>query len=283
MQPFLFDRKLFERLFECMTRKQAMKPETHPKADAVILLGRGGYGSVAQPYPQELSLRVAAAVSTDSVMAPQILMAYIDQGEPSLPAALDSCIEAGARCILIQPVYLPVDRNLHRWIGKVIMRWHAGQEGHPVEVLLGEPLGEQPEFGAALGALVQNAPNRAYNVVGDPPEKWEQDPAGWSKIPDHRYHIFWCRGPRCTALGADRLAHHLREQLKAHKLLQDDRVLMAQSGCLYPCNLGPVLVVYPDGVWYGGLDEAIIDRIVEEHFCAHQIVQEAVIYGPATS
>ena len=43
-------------------------------------------------------------------------------------------------------------------------------------------------------------------------------------------------------------------------------VLAARTGCLYPCNLGPVMVVYPEGTWYCGLDEDTVSRIVDRHF-----------------
>jgi (2Fe-2S) ferredoxin len=70
--------------------------------------------------------------------------------------------------------------------------------------------------------------------------------------------------------------------LKVNKLLKDDRVLVAQTGCLYPCNLGPLLVVYPDGVWYGRLNEAAIDRIITEHFLGHQVVDDHVVHRLGT-
>lgn len=254
-----------------------MYPDLVRTLDAVILLGRGSYGNTSQGYLLGL---VGLIKTTD--LARQVQSAFVDQGEPSLPAALQTCAEAGARRILIQPVYLPGDRNLHRWLAKVVVRWQASWVEQPLELLLAEPLGEQAALGAALVALLRDAPQTAQNVSNDPPEQWAQDPVGWSKIPAHRYHAFFCRGPRCTALGADRLAQYLRERLKANKRLQDDRVLIAQSGCLYPCNLGPLLVVHPDGVWYGGLCEALIDRIAEEHFCSHRIVEDAVVHRTVT-
>ena len=77
------------------------------------------------------------------------------------------------------------------------------------------------------------------------------------------------------------MAAHLRS--KAQKLTRDDRVLVAQTGCLYPCNLGPMMVVYPDGVWYGGLTADAIDQIVEEHFVGGQPVKEYSHYSEAKS
>jgi (2Fe-2S) ferredoxin len=50
--------------------------------------------------------------------------------------------------------------------------------------------------------------------------------------------------------------------------------LVAQTGCLYPCNLGPVMVVYPEGVWYGTLDNNTVEQIVQEHFVAGQVVAD---------
>ena len=52
--------------------------------------------------------------------------------------------------------------------------------------------------------------------------------------------------------------------------------MVAQSGCLYPCNHGPLMAAYPDGVWYGDLTEVTIDRIVQEHFVEGQVVVEYV-------
>lgn len=47
------------------------------------------------------------------------------------------------------------------------------------------------------------------------------------------------------------------------------------------CNLGPVLVVYPAGVWYGGLDEASISQIVTQHFIDGEVVEAHARLVPA--
>jgi cob(I)alamin adenosyltransferase len=41
---------------------------------------------------------------------------------------------------------------------------------------------------------------------------------------------------------------------------------------------GPILVVYPDGIWYHAVDEALIDRIVEEHLAGGQPVASHVFH-----
>ena len=42
---------------------------------------------------------------------------------------------------------------------------------------------------------------------------------------------------------------------------------------------GPIVVVYPDGIWYAGVTPALLERIVVEHLKAGRVVAEAVFYG----
>ncbi|BBX18940.1 ferredoxin [Mycolicibacterium duvalii] len=72
----------------------------------------------------------------------------------------------------------------------------------------------------------------------------------WEKVPAFARHVLICRGPRCTAKGSAATAQAIAEQLKAHKLGDDD-VLLTQTGCLYPCNHAPVVAVHPDDDWWG--------------------------------
>ena len=58
------------------------------------------------------------------------------------------------------------------------------------------------------------------------------------------------------------------------------RVKRGITPCLGVCHSGPILVVYPDGIWYCQVDEALLDRIVEEHLRGGRPVEEAV-YHPA--
>jgi (2Fe-2S) ferredoxin len=103
---------------------------------------------------------------------------------------------------------------------------------------------------------------------------YEEHPA-WSVIPPHKNHVLFCQGPRCTASGSGDLGGYLRKRLKEEGLEENaGHVLEAQTGCLFPCNLGPLMVVYPEGTWYCGLDRAAIDRIIEEHFHGGQVVTD---------
>jgi (2Fe-2S) ferredoxin len=50
-----------------------------------------------------------------------------------------------------------------------------------------------------------------------------------------------------------------------------------KSGCLDACEHGPVVVVYPDGVWYGGVTAADVDEIIEEHVIGGKPVTRLLI------
>ena len=238
---------------------------------AVILLSRGGYSHAPQKQLNKVVASLQAARSDIFVLG-----AMVEKGEPSLPGALQQCAEAGVRHITVLPIFFPGDDNLQRWLAKVMKRWHSQWHANGVTICLAEPISEHEAMGTAVVQALQTPSVYIRNVGETPPENWATDPAGWSKLPGHSHHVIFCRGPRCTAAGADQLSTHLRERLKAYKLTDDDRVLVAQSGCLYPCNHGPLMAVYPAGVWYGDLTEVAIDRIVQEHFVEGQVVEEYV-------
>ena len=93
-------------------------------------------------------------------------------------------------------------------------------------------------------------------------------------------HVFICTGPFCDPEGK---AKRLYAQL-AHKLgdlgQYDNpwRVKRGITPCLGVCHSGPILVVYPDGIWYHQVDDALLDRIVAEHLRDGKPVEEAVYH-----
>ena len=88
--------------------------------------------------------------------------------------------------------------------------------------------------------------------------------------PYYRRHVFCCTNVRpeghprgcCSAKDSVRLRDYMKD--KARKAgLADVRVNAA--GCLDRCELGPTMVIYPEGVWYAYKTEADLDEIVQTH------------------
>jgi len=54
-------------------------------------------------------------------------------------------------------------------------------------------------------------------------------------------------------------------------------VVVTPTGCLGPCMMGPTLVVYPDGVWYGNVKTGDVDEIIKEHLKGDKPVDRLVV------
>jgi (2Fe-2S) ferredoxin len=83
-----------------------------------------------------------------------------------------------------------------------------------------------------------------------------------------KHHILICSSSRvsgeplgaCAKRGAGSLLQYLQSEV-------DDRgiegVMITNTGCLKVCDRGPAMVIYPEGHWYGNLDEVAIDAILD--------------------
>jgi (2Fe-2S) ferredoxin len=86
-----------------------------------------------------------------------------------------------------------------------------------------------------------------------------------------RAHVFCCTNERepghprgcCREKGADELRDYMKK--KATGLGLGKQVRINNAGCLDRCELGPCLVIYPEGVWYTFRDKADIDEILQTH------------------
>jgi (2Fe-2S) ferredoxin len=105
---------------------------------------------------------------------------------------------------------------------------------------------------------------KPYSGVGN-----SEEPAGDPAL-FYRAHIFCCTNRRpaghprgcCAERGSEELRDYMKGQAK--KLgLKDVRVNMA--GCLDRCELGPCMVIYPEGVWYSVHNKADVDEVLNVH------------------
>ena len=66
-------------------------------------------------------------------------------------------------------------------------------------------------------------------------------------------------------------------------LLEHDRietpggVLLTRTHCQFPCNLGPILTVYPERCWYGVHSKADVQRLVDGHLVGGEVVEDLLI------
>lgn len=96
----------------------------------------------------------------------------------------------------------------------------------------------------------------------------------------YRRHVLVCTGGYCSPNRGGRELYALLPQLlqEADLLFGPRRVKRGETPCLGVCAGGPIVVVYPDGVWYGGVTPALLARIVREHLAADQVVDDAVFF-----
>lgn len=99
----------------------------------------------------------------------------------------------------------------------------------------------------------------------------------------YQRHVFFCcnqRGPGetcCNNHNAQDLRSYAKDRVKALKLDGKGKVRVNQAGCLDRCDEGPVLVIYPEAVWYTYVDRSDIDEIVEEHLVHGRVVERLKI------
>jgi len=86
-----------------------------------------------------------------------------------------------------------------------------------------------------------------------------------------KYHIFVCANQRppqnprgcCDPQGLGGLQLLFKKELAARGL--NASVRANRAGCLDQCEHGPTVVVYPEGVWYGGVSAEDVKEIIESH------------------
>lgn len=83
-----------------------------------------------------------------------------------------------------------------------------------------------------------------------------------------KHHILLCTSSKmsgepkglCRNKNAVALIQYLEEELADRGM---DEVLVSNTGCLKLCDRGPIMVVYPEGYWYGNVNQAAIDEILD--------------------
>ena len=99
----------------------------------------------------------------------------------------------------------------------------------------------------------------------------------------YRHHVFFCVNQRdeghecCNQHDAEGIRGYAKDCIKKLNLSGKGKVRINLAGCLDRCSEGPVLVVYPDNVWYTYIDKNDIDEIISEHIQHGRVVERLKI------
>lgn len=99
----------------------------------------------------------------------------------------------------------------------------------------------------------------------------------------YKHHVFFClnqreNGDDCCALHhAKELFDYAKTKCKELGIAGQQGVRVNKAGCLDRCEHGPVMVVYPQGVWYTAVDTSDVDEIIQKHLIGGEVVQRLLI------
>jgi len=99
-------------------------------------------------------------------------------------------------------------------------------------------------------------------------------------MPRFEKHVFICINKRapdnpkgcCAEKGSKEIASKFKEEL--HKRGLKGKIRANKAGCLDMCELGPTVVIYPEGVWYKNVSIDDVNEIIESHLLAGQPVEK---------
>jgi (2Fe-2S) ferredoxin len=93
-------------------------------------------------------------------------------------------------------------------------------------------------------------------------------------------HIIVCTGGFCSPDYRGRELYRLLPDLLQREglLFGPSRVKRGETPCLGVCGGGPIVVVYPDGIWYAGVTPALLEQIVIDHLRNGRIVEDIVFH-----
>jgi len=95
-----------------------------------------------------------------------------------------------------------------------------------------------------------------------------------------RMQLMLCGGTGCNSTGTEKFKDALLEELGRRELLDEIQVII--TGCNGFCAVGPVMVVYPEGIFYQKLKPEAVPNLVEEHFIKGRPVEKLLYKEPSS-
>ncbi|MDK3160205.1 (2Fe-2S) ferredoxin domain-containing protein [Kamptonema cortianum] len=93
-------------------------------------------------------------------------------------------------------------------------------------------------------------------------------------------HVFVCNGKSCAARGSGLVKERFIEELRSRNLLRKSKIegdiMCTDCSSVGFCEIGPAVLVYPDGLWYAGVTPEDVPRMIEEHLLAGRPLWEKI-------
>jgi len=96
----------------------------------------------------------------------------------------------------------------------------------------------------------------------------------------YRAHVLVCGGTGCVSSGSRKIEEAITDELAKQKL--DKEVKVVETGCHGFCEMGPIVIVYPEGTFYCRVSVEDIPELVSEHLVKGRIVQRLLFKAPVT-
>ena len=96
----------------------------------------------------------------------------------------------------------------------------------------------------------------------------------------YRAHVLVCGGTGCVSSGSTKLQETLADELAKQNI--DKEVKIVETGCHGFCEMGPIIIIYPEGTFYCRVSVEDISEIVAEHLVKGRIVQRLLFKSPVT-
>ena len=99
----------------------------------------------------------------------------------------------------------------------------------------------------------------------------------------YQYHVFVCTNKReegkqsCHQCDAQGARDYMKKRCKELGIHGHQKNRINTAGCLDRCEQGPVIVIYPEEIWYTYIDKEDLDEIIEEHLINGKVVERLKI------